>query len=45
MCDARPFGQPTGLICMRDHDDGGHVFLGSTLDDAHAASEPSNDDQ
>ena len=44
MCDARPFGQPTGLTCILDHDDAGHVFLGATVDDAHSASEPYGED-
>ena len=44
MCDARLFGQPSGPICIRDHDDAGHVFVGRTLDDAHTASEPYDQD-
>lgn len=45
MCDARPFGQPSGLVCIRDHDDdAGHVFVGFTVDDAHTTSEPYDED-
>ena len=38
VCDHRRLDDPTGLACVRDHDDRGHVYHssdGSSADDKH----------
>lgn len=45
VCDARIADGTGRLVCVRDHDDAGHVFHGDTAPDKHDKSEPYDQDR